>query len=195
MKKAFILSNRNIGTVIEEVDGFFRERRVSDRDIIKLKLAIEEALLRFHDHFGNRTEAMMDTGRWGSPAITFRVKGDGFDLIEDDAGGIINSRFIVNLLEDKGVSAAYRYRNGFNEVVFSASRETKKPKIIGGSVTAAAVLGLVCALLCRRFMPAQAQSFLLEDLASPPDEFPHRAHHAHNGTADLHFGGFWHLRP
>ena len=109
----------------------------------------------------------MDTGRWGSPAITFRVKDDGFDPIEDDAGGIINSRFIVNLLEDKGVSAAYRYRNGFNEVVFSASRETKKPKIIGGSVTAAAVLGLVCALLCRRFMPAQEQSFLLEDLASP----------------------------
>ena len=25
MKKTFILSNRNIGTVIEEVDGFFQE--------------------------------------------------------------------------------------------------------------------------------------------------------------------------
>ena len=48
------LSNQNIAQAVEDVLEFFDKTGVSDKDKIKIRLVIEESLLRWQEHFGEQ---------------------------------------------------------------------------------------------------------------------------------------------
>ena len=46
------LNNKNIATVIENIEKFFDAVKVSEKDKIKICLILEESLLRYQEKFG-----------------------------------------------------------------------------------------------------------------------------------------------
>lgn len=50
------LSNKNIATVIENIENFFDAVKVSKKDKLKLCLILEESLLRYQEKFGEDCE-------------------------------------------------------------------------------------------------------------------------------------------
>ena len=46
------LTNKNINGAIENIRAFFENAKVSRKDVIKICLVVEEALLRYQEKFG-----------------------------------------------------------------------------------------------------------------------------------------------
>ena len=46
------LNNENIAKTVRDVENFFRKAKVSNRDVMKICLVVEETLIRYQKRFG-----------------------------------------------------------------------------------------------------------------------------------------------
>ena len=144
-QKSFKLNGKEINSVVEQIKDYFISKKVSNKDVLKLGLLIEEALLRYRDRFGENQEAFMSTGVL-SNRVVIKLKGENFDpLIESEENNILSSRFVQNLLEAVETSTTHRYYNGYNLITAEARKEVKNFKIPGGTITVAIVLAVILA--------------------------------------------------
>ena len=166
-QKSVRLTEQNIDSLITEIKGYLTARNVARKDVLKLSLLLEEALLRLRDRFGREQEVTLRTGMFAGTRVVIRLKGERYDpLAEEDEESILDSVFIQNLLQTEGTPAIYRYRNGCNEIIVTAHREQKKINLPGGAITVAVILAVIAALAARQ-LPEEAASFLTNDLAVP----------------------------
>ena len=166
-RKEISLTEENINNITEEIKAYFAGRKVSDRDVLKIGLLIEEALLRCRDKFGRQQTVSVESSAFASTSVTVRIKAQEYNPItEDDEESILSSQFIHNLLAAEGTSATYRYRGGCNEIIMTARKERRDLKIPGGTVTAAVILAVIAALITK-LLPAGTALFLTDDLAAP----------------------------
>ena len=166
-QKEIRLTEESINTTVEELKGFLSGRNVPQKDVLKLGLLIEEALLRFRDRFGRNHMATIMTSGFGGARITIRVKGDSYDPLHDsDDESILKSEYIQNLLDAASTSTSFRYRNGSNEITARANRQHRGHRIPGGGITVAVVLAVIAALISKT-LPENTLSFLVDDLAAP----------------------------
>ena len=167
-QKEIRLTEESINTTVEELKDFLTGRKVPQKDVLKLGLLIEEALLRLRDRFGRTQKATVMTSGFGGARITIKVQGDSYDPLHgDDDDSILNSEYIQNLLDAVSTSFSYRYRNGCNEITARAHKQHRGHRIPGGGITVAVVLAVISALLSKTLLPAKTVSFLVDDLAAP----------------------------
>ena len=166
--KEIRLTEESINTTVEQLKSFLTGRKVPQKDVLKLGLLIEEALLRLRDRFGRTQKATVMTSGFGGARITIKVKGDAYDpLHENNDDSILKSEYIQNLLDAVSTSTSYRYRNGCNEITARAQSQHRGHRIPGGAISIAVVLAVVAALLSKTLLPAKTLSFLVDDLAAP----------------------------
>ena len=68
------LSNENIAKTIEDLLVLFEKAEVSRRDVLKICLIVEEALLRWQEHFGMTHEFKVYNKKWfGAPKIVISL--------------------------------------------------------------------------------------------------------------------------
>lgn len=167
IKKEVLLTETDILSIVDEIKDYFSSKKVSARDVLKLGLYIEEALLRYRDRFGREQTVSVETSKFFGAEVKIRIKAPAFDPSEEDENEtILNSEFLQNLLQSEGTTTTYRYRNGYNELILTAQKEQKKLRIPGGAVTIAVILAVILALLTKR-LPEGTASFLVNDLAAP----------------------------
>lgn len=165
-QKEINLSDECINSTVEEIKAFFLSRKVSEKEVLKLGLSIEEILLRLRDKFGKEQTAILETSRFMSTKILIRLKGERFNPILEDEDSILNSEYLQNLLNDDSNSTTYRYRNGYNEIFVAAVKGQRKFKLPGGAITIAFLLA-VCAGVITKHLSAETASFLVNQLAAP----------------------------
>ncbi len=163
------LSNQNIDKTVEDIRSFFQRADVAPKDVLKICLVAEEALLRWQERFGANKDFQLYTRKWfGAPKITIRLKGQPFNPLdntqEDDS--IFSSEIMQNLLHHETASTVYRYENGCNEFVAISTKERKPLKIPGGSITVAILLAIGCSFLFG-YLPADITATLLDDFINP----------------------------
>ena len=155
------LSNENINAAANEAQQFLSEVNVDGKDIIRIRLAMEEALLNYQ---GALSEAepfsMRCVKRLGRLRIELSVPGPRYDPFagEGEGGEILRS-----ILAGMGVAPVWQYKNGVNQVVFTPRR--RKPSqvlLLVASVVLAAVCGGLCTLL-----PEHIRNFLSIQLIAP----------------------------
>ena len=77
-QKEIRLTDESINTTVEDLKDFLTSRKVPEKDVLKLGLLIEEALLRLRDKFGREKKATVMTSGFGGARITIKVQGDCF---------------------------------------------------------------------------------------------------------------------
>ena len=76
------LTNENIAKTVEDVENFFRKAKVSNRDVMKIILLIEGALVLWQEHFGANTEFKFNKRSWfGTYKVTIKVKDKPFKSV------------------------------------------------------------------------------------------------------------------
>ncbi len=163
------LSNENIGKVVENAENFFAKAGVSQKDKIKISLALEESLLRFQDHFGADSNFSITSRKWFSTSkMTIRLKGAPFNPLDvsEEEEDVLPSQMLEGFLNYETAKVFYRYENGYNEINFSSMKERKPIKIPGGSLTIVVLLAIVCAFVTKMLSP-DTQHFLMDTLAKP----------------------------
>ena len=77
------LNNQNIDSAIENIRAFFEKSAVPRKDVLKICLVVEEALLRYQEHFGEAHDFKLYTKKFFSaPKIVIRVKGEPFNPLQ-----------------------------------------------------------------------------------------------------------------
>ncbi|MCR5793880.1 MAG: cation:dicarboxylase symporter family transporter [Solobacterium sp.] len=116
---------------------------VKNRDIMRIRLAVEEILINICEHGQGSTEAGISLyRRFGTDTLRIRYGGERFDPgkpADNEA-----EEFTQNLLKRTGILPAWRWRFGRNEVTIPVSVPKKKAELLMlGCITAAAVIGLL----------------------------------------------------
>ena len=163
------LTNENIQNAVDEIAHFLETEGVSKEDRIRLTFLKEEMLLCFRDRFGEDAEFSLITSRWGMPKVTLRVKGEAYDPMEGQENDELlgGSLLLQNLLDQDSAKTVYHYRRGCNEIVSNVTKEKKRSRIPGGSISVAAILGILLALLSRFFLPEDVLATLISAFVGP----------------------------
>ena len=163
------LTNDNIAQVVEDTQVFLKEAGVSKRDVTKIHLVFEEALLRWQEYFGAEQDFQIQTRKWfGTPKVLIRLKGESFNPLKmpDNALAIFSEEIMQNLLMQEGARTTYSYKNGCNELCTISTKERKPLKIPGGSITIAILIAIAASFVVEHF-PQSLQEFLVYGLTVP----------------------------
>jgi len=163
------LSNKNIATAIENIEKFFDAVKVSKKDKLKICLILEEALLRYQEKFGEDCEFKIVTRKWFcTPKASIKIKGKPYNPLEDNDSeeNIFSEQVIRALLQYEQADVVYRYENSCNEINAFTSKEIKKSKIPGGSITISILLAIFSAMLAENFSEP-TQKIIVENLVTP----------------------------
>ena len=69
----YSLSAASIDQIAEEIEAFLYNMDTERANVLRIRLALEEALLRWQDHFGEAAQVTFVTGtRWRSAACRRR---------------------------------------------------------------------------------------------------------------------------
>lgn len=156
------LNNGNIDAASDEVTNFLTEAKVDSKDIHRIRLSVEEILLKYSDRpGGNKDFELVMSKRLRTLRIELSVPGESFDpFIEDEesGGGILHT-----LLSNFGLAPVWRYKNGKNIITFTAKKKKMSQILqLGIAIIAAAALGGLCHLL-----PQNVSEFITKEVTMP----------------------------
>ena len=155
------LSNAGIDTAADEAEQFLSEANVDGKDILRIRLAMEEALLNYQGALGeNGSFSVRYVKRLGRLRIELSVPGLRYDPFagEEEGGEILRG-----ILAGMGVAPVWQYKNGVNQIIFTPrKRKPSQILLLALSVVLAAGCGGICTL-----MPEYIRSFLSVQLITP----------------------------
>lgn len=114
--KQYLFSNSSIDLACEEVGTFLAAADVERREALRIKLTLEEVLLKYQSKFGQ--EAAFNVRcvkRFPSIKVEVTVAGDSYDPLNQQSE---EDEVIRYLLAGIGLAPGWSYRNGRNYVVF-----------------------------------------------------------------------------
>lgn len=156
------LSNENIAQASDLAEKTFGEWGVDARNILQIRLAVEETLLKYQEAFGREAEfAQKYIRRFKRIRLELSVIGERFDPF--DTREEEQSEVLRGLLANMGVVPAWQYKNGENLILFTPK---KKKRSQMASLVLSVMLAFLCGGLCR-FLPEGIRAFLAGQLISP----------------------------
>lgn len=162
------LNAENIDSAIEQIASFLRDNGVDGRQVIRTQLALDEAMLRFRDEFGEDHEFDLNFHkRFGTLNVKISVPGHSVDVLTAEAedGFDLGSSFFSSLLGDDFGTLTYSYRDGMNNVSFTMRVIRERP-FWADPLLCATLAAVIAFFAFRNLAPGFGQS-LLEGFVSP----------------------------
>lgn len=163
ISKQYILNGASIDEISEKVEQFLGSIRLEKSNIIRIRLSLEEALLRWKDHFGSEKAVQLDLGQhFGRPSIRISLNGEPYDPLmnaDNDLGMWANS-----LLTSAGLDPVYSYQRNVNVVTFRLSRPKADP---AKRLLLSVVVGLVLGIVSVNVLPGDTVEYLAETVFDP----------------------------
>ena len=158
----FELNLTNIDKASQTVTDFLSNEKVAPKEVQRIRLSVEEILLKYFDAAGNGVNFEVITSkRFHTLKVELAVAGDSIDPFADGDG---EGTILNNLLANLGLAPTWRYRNGKNIITFTAKKQRKMSQIsqLGIAILAAIALGCICLML-----PDKVSTFVSASLVTP----------------------------
>lgn len=127
------------------------EAQTEKRDIIRVRLLLEEMLLAWQTDLGEDTPCTFRSGtRWGRHVIEVSVRGEKLDPAEALRGSETSSLLYSRLLAQAGINPVYSYKDGENKITISPHRQMQLGDITKQCV--ALLLAVFCGLFVKAFL-------------------------------------------
>lgn len=161
-KLEYMLNDSAVDSVAEKVQSFLAALNMEKKNILRIRLTVEEILLNWQEHYDGEVPFTFLTGkRLGAPFISIVLAGESVNPLErmEEECGEWSSRLLVNM----GISPTYSYSKGKNIITFKPKKEKMNPMVsLLGAVALAVVLGLLAQML-----PASVHEMLTEYFVTP----------------------------
>lgn len=137
------LDNASIDKASLRVQKFLSSLKADKSSILRVRLSVEEVLLRWAEHFPAHTQFRLELGRhWNRPFILLKLPGEECDPISVQGGD--TNLWSTDLLNSLGLSPVYKYISGCNVVQFPIKKPQRNPGITLLLCTlVGAILGIV----------------------------------------------------
>ena len=159
----YSLSRESVERMAAHIETYLLSLRMEHTDVLRIRFALEEALLRWRDRFGAGVSVRMSAAeRLGRPTITLELTGDPYDPLtnaENDLGMWADS-----LLSGIGLNPLYTYRRNTNIVQLRLKRRRIHPAL---ALCLAVAVGLLVGLLGDALLPERIQEIVLRSVFDP----------------------------
>ena len=177
------LNEESIDEMSARVEDFLYALKMDRANALGIRLSIEEALLRWRDHFSTKEEApkvrFYAGKRFFRPIISIELKGEGIDPFEEVEGNTDSGDWVGTVMANIGLSPKYSYENGVNTLQLRLNRPRLNPGItLLVGILAGVVIGLLARMLAQHvdmedltyyfFMPLQSVFFRILQGTSGP---------------------------
>ena len=121
----FLLQGETVDIIASIIDDFLKHLRMDRSSCVRIRLSMEEALLRWMDHFGTNVKVHMDVGTtFNKPTITFLLNGEQYNPLvssENDLG-----EWAESLFTGISITPTYNYRKGVNILQLKMNKPERK---------------------------------------------------------------------
>jgi hypothetical protein len=166
-KQEFALTNENIDFISEEVCSFMEMIEADHRTVLRTRLTIEEALLRYQGQSGEETKCIFKMGKsFGRPFVSLAVKGDEynpFDAVDDEGENDEFGYYSDHLLEKMGLAPIYSREGKYNKFVF----KFKKPKMNPAISLVIAVVAAIATGFLGTLLPEATLQMITDGVITP----------------------------
>lgn len=145
------------------VQSFLSSMELENDTQIRIRLSIEEALLRWIDHYEPETEFRLETGlNWNRPFIFLKLWGPEYNPLAEtgDELGLL----VGDLLGSIGLAPVYRYINGCNVIQITFRRPHTNP---GVALLICAVAGTIAGLALNEVLSSDVEAILTATILTP----------------------------
>ena len=162
-EKQFQLNGQSIDTVSSDIEAELTSIEVESLNRIRIRLSIEEALLRMREQFGEETEfAARIYYRFSRPVIEIALEDAVFNPLKKEQSGLAN--WAGSLLTSVGMTPHYSYEGGTNFLRITLRGKRINPVL---KMVVAIAIGIGLGLLGSNFMPESAQIVINDMLLEP----------------------------
>lgn len=155
------LNNENIETAVLQAVSFLEDARMVDKDVLRIRLLLEETMLNYQDALGAEAEFSLSCRqRMGNLKIELCFPGASLDPFPKEEG---DSEIMRGILSQLGFAPTWQYANGVNHVLFSLA----KPK---PSQAQMLLVSIEMAILCGfwgKILPPVLGKFVTEQVLAP----------------------------
>ncbi len=158
------LNETDIASVCREAETFFTDSGVSSREIIRLRIDLEEALLHYSRQLGPGTEFRVDYGRrFGRVKVRIIVPGPMSDPFVRSSGGDDVQDYMLTAMAHMGDLPSWHYDRGRNVLLFSRNKKRMPEWMkLAAAVFLAAVFGFSL-----RFAPDSVRFLIRDEIVAP----------------------------
>lgn len=160
--KQYTLDNAAIQQAVTDIDPLLEQEKVDKQNALRLRLTLEELLLRIRDADSAAKSFQMSTGRrFGRTSILLRYDGPAFD---PTTGGDEEQTWQSQILSNLGLSPAWSCRGGVNTVKLSIPKAGGISVMMGLLIAAAtaAVIGIA-----GNYLPETVRTSVTDYLLTP----------------------------
>lgn len=160
----FLLNAKDIDAASLEVEKFLTEKKVAQKDVLKIRLGVEETLIKYKEYFGEDTKFNLRcTKRLGNIKTSIAVKGlmyDPYAKVEEEDD---EDQFMRHAIFSNSGAPRWRYSNGLNIYTFDAVKKTLPSWV---NLCIAIVLAVICGLALKA-APENVSSLICVDILTP----------------------------
>ena len=158
----YTLNNGDIDAICGNLETFFKEHHVSDQNGMRIRLSVEELLLKYRDRFSEDIEVEVRTEKhFAKLRVVLALRCDSFDPTDNLSEEEILLR---QMMESTECVPAWTYRNGVNRITFSVRPGSRLPEWAG--VVIAMALGIIGGLAAKA-LPQATYMALSEKIFDP----------------------------
>ena len=125
----YVLSNENIDIIADHIREYLKELEIERSNIIRIRLLMEEALLRWQDRFGDQCSVKLSLEvRLRRPTVTLELAGDYYDPLSSSSE---LGNWADSLLRSIGLQPrfSYQYQRSVNIVQLKLKRPRLSPAL------------------------------------------------------------------
>ena len=158
----YSLSNEGVDQISSEISSYLTEMAMNHRDILRVRLMMEELLLQYRERIGGEQKVLLFCGkRRFRSCVRIILEGESFNPFSDE----VESRGVLStFLANMGLCPSWSYQNGRNILLFVPPKVQKCSPLL--QMTLVLGLAVVLGLLCR-MLPVSVSSFMTDELLTP----------------------------
>ena len=157
------LNGESIDEIAGETQVFLNKLGMERSNIFRIRLSMEEALLRWMDHFGPGKKVRLLMGRrLFRPYISLELEGESCDPLHQKDTEL--GSWADSLLSDIGYMPQYNYRRGINVLQLRLQPPAVDPTMI---VLGALILGALIGAAGRYILPEASRTTLVNAVLGP----------------------------
>lgn len=155
-RQTYALDGAGIDQLSEEIDNRLETIRLERENRLRIRLSMEEALLRMRDHFGEKKQVTLTIAeRWARPYVQIELEGEIFNPLSKTAVELAD--WSGTLLTAVGLAPQYSYSNGTNTLRLILPRQGMNPVM---KMFFALVAGVFIGALLAAALPEAARDIL-----------------------------------
>ena len=155
------LTGPGIDEAGEAAYEFLTAAKVERKDALRVRLALEEALLRYRDEGTAGEFTLRCRWRFRAPRVELSLTGPSLDPLAEQDGP--DSGALTGMMAQMGLAPLWHYKDGTNRVLFTPKRKKRSLMV---SLAIALVLAAVLGYLCR-LLPEAVRLVLTDKLVTP----------------------------